>query len=149
MVNALKDEYFDRELDSELGDKAFCLVDSDVDPGKNDQLARADRISESAGIQMIVSSPCFEVWCLCHFLCKSTQYHSSNAVIEELIRILPWYKKSGEGLFKAFAPNMAEAIKNAKTLEKRCTDAGYTPHTVEFSPSTELYKVIEMILQRG
>ena len=146
MVNALRKEYHEREMDAELGDKAYCLVDSDVDPGKNAMLAKADEISAKEGLRVIVSSPCFEVWCLCHFGNSSARYSSSNAVVEELRKKLPGYKKSGEGLYAVLATQMKDAIANAKTLEKACLESGHKPHTVEFSPSTEVYQVIEDIL---
>ena len=38
MVYALRKEYEELELDAELGDAAFCLVDSDVDSAKDRQL---------------------------------------------------------------------------------------------------------------
>ena len=42
MMRALKKEFEELELETELGDAAFCLVDSDVDPAKNSQLEKAD-----------------------------------------------------------------------------------------------------------
>ena len=63
MVHAIKKEYDELELDAKLGDAAFCLVDSDFDLVKDKQLAKAD---DAAGdlINVVVSSPCFEVWYL-------------------------------------------------------------------------------------
>ena len=58
MVYALRKEYEELELDAELGDAAFCLVDSDVDPAKDRQLEKADTEAGNR-IQVVVSSPCF------------------------------------------------------------------------------------------
>lgn len=146
MVTALKKACEEHGLGAEPGDKAFCLVDSDVNPDKNPQLAKADSMSRKEGILLIVSSPCFEVWCLCHYGSNSTHYQSSAAVADDLLKKLPGYRKSGEGLYRALAPDTTTAISNAKALEKACIDAGYTPHTVEFSPSSEIYKVVEYLL---
>ncbi len=146
MVSALKKACQEHDLGSEPGDKAFCIVDTDVNPDKNSQFAKADAMARKEGILLIVSSPCFEVWCLCHFGSNSTHYKSSAAVADDLLKKLPGYRKSGEGLYRTLAPHTIAAIGNAKALEKACAEAGYTPHTVEFSPSTEIYKVVEFIL---
>ena len=147
IASSLAKEYQTIELEPELGDRAYCLVDADVDPRKNEQLAKADDICRKEGLELIVSSPCFEVWGLCHFESNSRHYTSSDAATEMLEKRLPGFKKSGVGLYDALSPDTDKAIKNAKTMEKACLDAGYTPHTVEFSPSTEVYKVAESILQ--
>lgn len=149
MVGALIKACKEHELGTEPEDSAFCLVDSDVNTEKNFQLGKADSMSQKAGISLIVSSPCFEVWCLCHYGCSSTHYISSSAVVDDLMKKIPGYRKSGEGLYKVLAPDTEKAIANAKLLEKACHDAGYTPHTVEFSPSSEIYKVVEYLLARG
>lgn len=146
MVVTLQKKYKELGLEAEQGDKAFCLVDSDVDPKKNEQLAKADFLSQKGGTVLIVSSPCFEVWCLCHFGCNSTHFNNSAAVVEELSKKLPEYSKSGKGLYKRLSPKTKIAIKNAKIMEKNCRDAGYQYHTVDFSPSSEIYRVIESIL---
>lgn len=143
MVTALIESYRELGLDADQGDKAYCLVDADVNPAKNVKLSRADIISKKQGLNLIVSSPCFEIWCLCHFDCNTRHYSSSKAVVDELTRTMPGYRKNGDGLYEVLSPRTAVAIGNAKTLEKACIRAGYTPHTVEFSPSTEIYKVVE------
>lgn len=145
LARALEKEYTDCGLDKRNNDKAFCLVDSDVDPAKNKQLAEAETILKKAAL--IVSSPCFEVWCLCHFHSNSTYYRSSEDVVTALVKKIPGYKKNGEGLYGILSDRTLTAVENAKKLEETCRSAGYQYHTVDFSPSTEIYKVIETILE--
>ena len=38
------------------------------------------------------------------------------------------------------------AIRNAKSLENQCLEKGLKQHTVEFKPSTEVYKIMELLL---
>ena len=146
MVNELKQELLNQQFDPELGDKAYCLVDSDVNPKKDSQLSQADTLSKRNGTQLIVSSPCFEVWYLCHFGCYSKHYPSSNADIADLCDKFPGYRKNGEGLYNALSKDTLKAIENAKRLEQICIESGYAPHSVEFSPSSEVYKVVEAII---
>ena len=93
MVYALRKEYEELELDAELGDAAFCLVDSDVDSAKDRQLEKADTEAGNR-IRVVVSSPCFEVWYLEHFGYTSKPLLNSDEVIKELRKSLPEYMKN-------------------------------------------------------
>lgn len=136
-----------KELDKDLGDCAFCLVDSDFISGKDDQIAAADQLGQEAGFKVLVSSPCFEVWFLCHYTNSTKKYRSNNEVIRELCKHLPGYSKSLEGIFSKTSSLLDTAICNAKTLEEACISAGYHPHTLEFLPSTEVYKLVEELMK--
>lgn len=143
MVSALSKEYEELSLDPELGDKAYCLVDADTNAYKNNQIARADNLARKKGVQVLVSVPCFEVWYLCHFVCSSTHYQSNEAVIDSLCKHIPGYQKNMDGIYDALSSKTVTAVLNAKSLEESCSQAGYSPHTVEFSPSTEVYRIAE------
>ena len=82
MVRTLKKEYGELELTTDLGDAAFCLVDSDVDPAKDKQLEKADAEAGDT-VTVLVSSPCFEIWYLCHFFASTRQYISNNEVLKK------------------------------------------------------------------
>lgn len=145
MVYAIKQDYEEMGLDPELGDAAFCLVDSDVDPSKNRQLAKAD--SSAAGrICIIVSNPCFEIWFLCHYTASARQYISNNDVLQSLRQYIPEYRKDMPGIWRIIGGKTETAIRNAKLLEQQCLEKGLEQHTVEFTPSTEVYKVVELLL---
>ena len=146
MLRALKSEYSELELDAQMGDVAFCLVDSDIDPVKNMQIERADAQSEK-NISIVVSNPCFEVWYLCHYSSSSRQYGSSNDVVKALRQYIPEYKKEMAGMWEIIGNKTETAIRNAKTLEQQCFERGNTWHTVDFSPSTEVYKIIELLIR--
>ena len=96
-----------------MGDAAFCLVDSDVDPAKNSQLEKAD--SEATdGIKLVVSSPCFEIWYLCHFSASTRQYGSNDEVLRILKQHIPEYKKEMTGIWEIIWNKTDTAIHNAK-----------------------------------
>ena len=99
MVYALRKEYEELELDAELGDAAFCLVDSDVDSAKDRQLEKADTEAGNR-IRVVVSSPCFEVWYLCHFTASTRQYASNNDVLKALKQYIPEYRKEMPGIWE-------------------------------------------------
>lgn len=148
MVYALKKEYEELELDVELGDVAFCLVDSDVDPAKDRQLEKCDVDAEN-NTYVIVSSPCFEVWYLCHFTASTRQYTSNTDVLKALKQFIPEYRKEMPKVWEIIGNKTETAIRNAKVLEQQCFEKGLKPHTVAFTPSTEVYKIMELLFGKN
>ena len=144
MMYALTKEYDELDLDPQLGDAAFCLVDSDVDPAKDSQLERADAESDER-TELVVSSPCFEIWYLCHFSESTRQYSSNNEVLKALKQYIPDYRKEMTGIWELLESKTEIAVKNAKTLEQRCLEKGLRKHRVSFTPSTEIYKIFELL----
>ena len=146
MVNALRRTFDDLGLDATAGDVSYCLVDSDLDPKKDKQIACADA-KAGDGIKMIVSCPCFEIWYLCHYTKSTRQYASNKEVIGVLKKYLPEYNKSMSNMRSVLKGKSEEAIKNAKELEKHCQELKLKPHSVEFQPSTEVYKILSQFLK--
>lgn len=145
MVNALNRAFDDLGLDATAGDAAYCLIDSDVDPKKDKQIASADA-KAGDGIKVIVSCPCFEIWYLCHYIKSTRQYVSNKEVIGALKKYLPEYNKSMTNMRSILKGKSEEAIKNAEELEKHCQELKLKPHSVEFQPSTEVYKILSQFL---
>lgn len=146
MVHAIKKEYEDLGLDEEWGDAAFCLVDSDINPVKDRQLEKADAEAEKR-INIVVSSPCFEVWYLCHFIASTRQHASSNDVLIALKQYIPKYRKEMPDIWEIIGDKTETAIQNAKMLEQQCLKKGLKQHTVAFMPSTEIYRIIEFLIR--
>lgn len=142
MMKRLLKEY--EALDPEE-DFAFCLVDGDVDPTKDSQIAAADRLANGIRIKQIVSNPCFEVWFLDHYLYTTRQYQSSADVIAELSTVCPGYAKGRQDMYEQTKAALQTAVRNAKKQEQHCLDAGNKPHTSAFQPSTEVYRIMEVI----
>ena len=145
MIKRLMGEY--DESDPQPDDQAFCLVDSDFDWHKNSQMKEADELikQHKGRVKMIVSSPCFEVWFICHYVFSTRQYVNADDVLNTLRQHCPNYQKSGPNMYALLESIQQDAISNAKRLENNCLICGGQPHTVEFTPSTEMYKVIESI----
>ncbi|MDO4488588.1 MAG: RloB family protein [Eubacteriales bacterium] len=142
MISELIREMKEIDFQPDMGDKAYCVLDSDFLDIKNEQIAIADKKACSNNINVIVSAPCFEVWYLCHFLYSTKQYRSSDEVIKELEKYIPGYTKSMEGIYERLLPLQVAAVKNAKKLEEYLKTDNKKPHTVGFIPSTEVYKII-------
>lgn len=147
MVSELLSECTDMGYDSEAGDTAYCVLDSDFVASKNKQLALADKKAEKDKLSLIVSSPCFEIWYLCHYDYSTKAFSSNAEVIEELRKRMPKYDKNKEDMYELLHMMQNKAVENAKRLEKYNLQSGKKLHTVEFTPSTEVYRIIETIME--
>lgn len=145
MVVALFEDFRRRDLDLGAGDIGYCLVDADLNPSKDAQIAAADKFAAEHGLRVLVSNPCFEVWFLCHHSASARHFASNSAVLSELCRYYPGYTKSAAGMFSATQSKLPDAIKNAASLRAACESAGYVPHTAEFEPSTEIDELAERL----
>lgn len=145
MVNALDKDFKAKRLSHKNGDMGFCLVDHDCQSSKDELIMKADKIANKKNLKLLVSNPCFELWYLCHFIRSTRQYSSSSAVVEELKRYYPQYKKEDDSIVEAVREKTGVAIENAKFIEKHCLENGYENRTATFQPSTDIYKLIEIL----
>ena len=143
LLDALKKRMDDDDFDAELGDKAFCLIDADFDKNKDQVIRKAEKKAVKYGIKLIVSAPCFEVWYICHYECSTAKFTSNNEVFNKLRSYFNSYSKSKEDMYQNLKDKTEKAIQNAKKLEQECHSLNCIPHTVDFSPSTEVYKIVE------
>ena len=142
MANSLVEDYKFNELDGELGDAAFCVVDGDVSRTREKQVLEADRIVKKIG-SVIVSNPCIEVWFLCHFTSSSKQFQSSKEAVNRLKECIPGYEKNMDGIYELLEEKQKNAIKNAKALDQMNETVGRKLHHYDYQPSTEIYKIIK------
>ena len=143
MVNELKSYIAENDFSQDLGDKAYCLIDADVNPAKNAQIAKAEELAKRAGIEIVLSVPCFEIWFLSHFNFSTKQYTSSAEVVAELQKYIPGYRKSTSGVYEKTKTLISTAHDNAVRMEKYCEKNGFAVHTTEFMPSTDVYRIVD------
>ena len=135
------------DYDPKRGDLIFCLIDTDFDASKNAQLHRALKDARGNDIQIILSSPCFEIWFLCHYTRSTKKYNSYRDVASALSAHLQFeYSKNLQNMYSVTKDKICDAIKNAKFLEEACIRAGYERYTASFSPSTDVYHIVEQLL---
>ena len=143
MVVGLRNYMAENDFSPDLGDKAFCLIDTDVSVEKDSQIVKAIDLAEKCDIQVIVSSPCFEYWFLCHFHLIGKKYSSNSELLSDLKRYIPGYKKNTPNMYEVLKGRTPAAIQNAQVMEKCHLDNGEKLHTVSFSPSSEVYHIAE------
>lgn len=68
-------------------DRAFCILDTDVNPSKNTQIKEAIELAHN-NIKVITSSPCIEIWFLLHYEYTTVNMNSDNAIIQNILRVI-------------------------------------------------------------
>jgi len=144
MSKHLIEDYAYHDLDKDLGDLAFCVIDGDLSSEKEKQIYEAEQIIKRIG-KVIVSNPCIEVWFLCHYINSTKQYSSNNEVIQRLKVYIPNYTKNMLEIGEILSDKVGIAVKNAKCLEEYNYNDQRELHKCHFQPSSEVYKIIEMI----
>ena len=148
LANSLLNEYKRLELDSELGDSVFCLVDGDLSSQQEKRILQAEnKLSKICGV-MIVSNPCFEIWFLCHYGFSTKQFSSGQEVIETLKQYIPDYSKGKKNMFDLLQEKTINGLANAKRLEHYHLTAGNNIKQYDCQPRTDVYKVVEQILKQ-
>lgn len=66
-------------------------------------------------------------------------FYNPREVLDELKKYIAGYEKNQNVYPEYLQDKTNKAIENAKKMEKHCLDSGHTPHTVAFSPSTDIY----------
>lgn len=144
IVEATARQIVKDDIDLKDGDLAFCAIDTDMNPEKQDQIDVAIELAKRQQIEVILSNPCFEIWFLQHFRYSTKAYTASADVIKELRTYIPNYKKNA-GIYVDIRKWQVDAVKRAKRLEKYHTELGRRRRDMACNPSTEVYKVLEVI----
>lgn len=135
---AKTDRYYkEYQMDKELGDRAFCLVDLDLD---KDKLAKYETaVRKYKNIEFIVSNPCFEIWLLYYFTENPKVVNSSQAVKELMGKFVEDYKESIDVIEEKKLHNQyAVAINHS---EKKNSGYDGVP-LIDRNPYTEVQDVV-------
>ena len=139
---ALFTEY---ELDAEIGDKVYCLVDLDLEQNKYDKYLKAKKLYKN--IEIIPSNPCFETWLQYYFTAHPKAVSSSQKAKEEMQGFVAGYTESIDVIsIKNFSiNNHIQAIDRA---EKKNGSYPEGQTIVEKNPYTEVQMVVCDLLER-
>lgn len=134
------------ELDLKDGDILACFIDVDFKNGRDQELRAAMKLARQNNISVFLSNPCFEIWYLLHFRYSTKLYGSNEEVIKELGCYISDYSKSKD-VYNLIENKIDQALLNTKKLESYHLENG-TNDRLKKLPSTEAYKLIEMILEK-
>ena len=147
MVNDLIKYMKNEDISKENGDKVYLLIDTDVNENKNDQIEKVKQICDANGIELITSTPTFEVWYLLHFGYMTKVFQSSKQVKQKLQEKINDYTEN-LNVYPIISKKTEKAIQNAKKLEKFHLQDEKTLYLDESNPYTSVYKIIEEIEKR-
>ena len=137
------------EIGNAYVEKAYCVFDTDTEKKKNRNIEEARKLVNKSkyNIELIISTPSFELWFLLHFKLINTAISTNEELIIKLKVCYPNYRKNCN-IYDDIKDKTDIAIKNAKRLEKFQIDSGNKIGTIEANPNTEVYKVVEYLLNK-
>lgn len=103
------------KMDFQNDDLAFAVFDADLWQPQSVQIQKAMCDAGQAGIKVILSNPCFEVWFVLHFDESTASYNSSKDVINKLRTYITCYEKN-KNLFENLQESMNTALSRAEKL---------------------------------
>lgn len=148
MANDLVQFIKEEDISSEYDDKVYLLIDTDVNQKKQAQLNEAKGICEKNRIELITSTPTFEIWYRLHYGFSTKIYQNSKQVKEEMNDKIENYSESMD-VFQLLKDKTGIAIENAKKLEKYQKENGQVLGSENCNPYTAVYKVVEELIHRN
>lgn len=147
-------EYQERnQLSAAAGDSVWVIADADVNYNnpkpiaeKNSKLNQARKMADNKGINLLLSSPCFEVWLLLHYQ-YTTKFIKDYADMKSVLqKYIPAYTKTAD-VYELINDRTKTAIENAKRVERHhLQDGCKLPFGVDVNPFTDVYKLLERLL---
>ncbi len=127
-------KHFDDEID-----EIFVVFDVDDFYTQNaEALISIINKAITAGINVIFSNPCFELWLLLHFRTDPGPKHR-NQIYDLLKTFLPDYSKDLD--FSSFSDGVPKAVERARLLNEAAEEV----NELYRNPSTGVYKLTELI----
>ncbi len=148
MVKSLISYMKKEDINIENDDKIYCVFDADIDHNKQKRIDEAIKLASENGIEIIMSTPSFELWYRLHYSYTSKVYSSNKELINDLKNYIPLYKKSMD-IYDIIKDKTDSAVDNSKRLEKEQIENGKEINNISCNPYTAVYKPIEYMLNRS
>lgn len=148
MVKSLISYMKKEDINTGNDDKIYCVFDADIDLSKQKRIDEAIKLALENGIEVIISTPCFELWYRLHFSYTSKVYSSNKEIINDLKNYIPNYEKN-INVYDVIKEKTDVAIENSKKLEKQQIKNGKIISNIDCNPYTSVYKPVEYIINRS
>ena len=148
MVKSLISYMKKEDISIENDDKIYCVFDADIDHNKQKRIDEAIKLASENGIEIIMSTPSFELWYRLHYSYTSKVYSSNKELINDLKNYIPVYKKSLD-IYDIIKDKTDFAVDNSKRLEKEQIENGKEINNISCNPYTAVYKPVEYMLNRS
>lgn len=133
-VNLIKRASSRRSEESEEYDEVWCVLDTELDPELTDKLLQE---AKRGGVQLALSTPCFEVWLILHHAARTAAFQSADEAKKALARLLPTWTEA-DTKFSDFENGVEDACRRARDLDPSGED-----HME--NPSTSVWKLVEKL----
>ncbi len=148
IVSYAKKYIHKEKLNLELGDKGYCVFDSD--PVSNPDIKKVFQAldgCEKKGLYSIFSNPSFEVWFVMHF-CDAPHGKSAKQMKKCLKELLkdkyPHYAETVD-IYDYILPRQEDALKRARTLHKSQSAVHETVYSHACNPYTDIFYFIDYV----
>lgn len=135
-------------IDTDLGDRCYCVFDSD--PKSNPNISEAFSLVRGykhKGLECIFSNPSFEIWFVLHY--RKAPYGKSATDIKKIVKDLvkdqvPDYKETTD-IFEILADKRELALREAELLNKSQSMVHKDVLSHECNPYTNIFKFINYL----
>ncbi len=136
-------KYLDNEdIKSEDNFKIFLILDTDLDEHRIEEIKKIESECIKNNIEIITSSPTFEIWYIMHYRNNKLTFKTSKDVKKELQSLYSQYTES-VNMYKIIKNSTDNARKTAYLLEKQIIKNN--EDLLRANPHTNIYKVLEAI----
>lgn len=134
----LKENVASDESGTEPFEQVWCVIDGDY----GSKITNARKKAKAIGIELAISTKCFEYWVLLHFAENDTATSDCDSLVSKLKKHLPTYQK-GSCDFQEIVLNVDDACARAEKLRKPGIKRGDLPE--DQNPCSEVYLLIKAI----
>lgn len=121
----------------------FLVLDTDLDPARIDEIRALPDNIDGIPVQIIISTPTFEIWYLMHSKRSGLTFGSSGEVKRGMAKMLGREYKESMNVFPILENKTMNARRNAQNIEKRVLADGVD--VLEANPYSGIYKILDKI----
>ena len=130
------------DIKSEDNCRIFLVLDTDLDERRISEIKKIEPECYKNNIEIITSSPTFEIWYIIHYRKSNLKFQTSKEVKRELQKINGSYIESMD-MYKIIKNDTNKARNTAKSIEQQATKNN--EDLLKANPHTSIYKVLDAI----
>lgn len=139
----LKKYIINEDIMSEDECSIFLLLDTDLSLDRINKIKEIEKECKLNNVNIITSSPTFEIWYLMHYKSNGLKFNSSQEVKKEMLKFTNGLYSETMNIYPKIIDKMGMAVNLAKTIEQKSIKDREELYKV--NPHTSVYKIIEKI----
>lgn len=142
MLNDLLNYIVNEDIKSEENCKIFLVLDTDLNKTRINEIKEIEEKCNKNNIEIITSSPTFEIWYLMHYRSNKLNFLSSKEVKKELAIINNGYEENMD-MYNLIYNLTDKAKTRAKVIEQNVISN--KEELLKTNPHTSIYKILDAI----